>query len=194
MNIVRGIRAFSSALRQRHSARHGFGGANFDGAFSPGLGDLASGGTAGWAQTAYGAQAGWAQTAFGEYYPRSAVVYAAIRQSKFNTDKRLRYSWVVKMSSLGSLAERKERRKSIVSQKMGNCIRSKRRELGLTQKEFAGILGVAKDTVHTWEIGKTLPRRSSLRRIYDCFGLDLTNIVDEYFETRSRESISTKSN
>ena len=79
MNIVRGIRAFSSALRQRHSARHGFGGANFDGAFSPGLGDLASGGTAGWAQTAYGAQAGWAQTAFGEYYPRSAVVYAAIK-------------------------------------------------------------------------------------------------------------------
>ena len=79
MNIVRGIRAFSSALRQRHSGRHGFGGANFDGAFSPGLGDLASGGTAGWAQTAYGAQAGWAQTAFGEYYPRSAVVYAAIK-------------------------------------------------------------------------------------------------------------------
>ena len=79
MNIVRGIRAFSSALRQRHSGRHGFGGANFDGAFSPGLGDLASGGTAGWAQAAYGAQAGWAQTAFGEYYPRSAVVYAAIK-------------------------------------------------------------------------------------------------------------------
>ena len=68
MNIVRGIRAFSSALRQRHSGRHGFGGANFDSAFSPGLGDLASGGAA-----------GWAQTAFGEYYPRSAVVYAAIK-------------------------------------------------------------------------------------------------------------------
>ena len=68
MNIVRGIRAFSSALRQRHSGRHGFGGANFDGAFSSGLGDLASGG-----------HAGWAQTAFGEYYPRSAVVYAAIK-------------------------------------------------------------------------------------------------------------------
>ena len=68
MNIVRGIRAFSSALRQRQSARHGFGGANFDGAFSQGLGDFASGGAA-----------GWAQTAFGEYYPRSAVVYAAIK-------------------------------------------------------------------------------------------------------------------
>ena len=79
MNIVRGIRAFSSALRQRQSARHGFGGANFDGAFSQGLGDLASGGAAGWGQMAYGAQAGWAQTAFGEYYPRSAVVYAAIK-------------------------------------------------------------------------------------------------------------------
>ena len=79
MNIVRGIRAFSSALRRRHSARNGFGGANFDGAFSPGLGDLGSGSTAGWAQTAFGAQAGWAQAAYGEYYPRSAVVYAAIK-------------------------------------------------------------------------------------------------------------------
>ena len=79
MNIVRGIRAFSSALRRRHSARNGFGGANFDGSFPPGLGDLGSGSTAGWAQTAFGAQAGWAQAAYGEYYPRSAVVYAAIK-------------------------------------------------------------------------------------------------------------------
>ena len=89
MNIVRGIRAFSSALRQRHSARNGFGGANFDGSFPPGLGDLGSGGAAGWAQTAYGAQAGWAQAAYGEYYPRSAVVYAAIKVRRYQLQQKV---------------------------------------------------------------------------------------------------------
>ena len=89
LNIVRGIRAFSSALRQRHSVRHGFGGANFEGAFSPGLGDLASGGAAGWAQAAFGAQAGWAQAAFGEYYPRSAVVYAAIKVRRYQLQQKV---------------------------------------------------------------------------------------------------------
>ena len=78
MNIVRGIRAFSAALGQRHPTRHGFGGAGFGDGYSHNLGDLV-GGAAGWAQTAYGAQAGWAPAAFGEYYPRSAIVYAAIR-------------------------------------------------------------------------------------------------------------------
>ena len=111
-----------------------------------------------------------------------------LRQINFNADKILLYSWVVKTSSLGSPAERKERRKSIVSQNMGSCIRSERRELELTQKKFAEILGVAKGTVHVWGIGKMLPRRSSINRIHDCFGLGLTDITDGYFEIRSRES------
>ena len=48
-------------------------------AFRPALETWGAGSTAAWAQTAFGAQAGWAQAAYGEYYPRSAVVYAAIK-------------------------------------------------------------------------------------------------------------------
>ena len=68
MNIIRGIRAFSAAVRQGQDARRGFERSRFDGGFPPGFGELAGGATAGWAQTGYG-----------EYYPRSAVVYAAIK-------------------------------------------------------------------------------------------------------------------
>ena len=68
MNIIRGLRAFSAAVRQGRDARRGFDGARSGGGFSHEFGELAGGGAT-----------GWAQPAFGEYYPRSAVVYAAIK-------------------------------------------------------------------------------------------------------------------
>lgn len=77
MNIIRGIRAFSAAARRRSPMPRS--GAGYDRAFTGGFGDVMGSGAAGWAQPAFGAAAGWAQTAFGEYYPRSAIVYAAIK-------------------------------------------------------------------------------------------------------------------
>ena len=68
MNIIRGIRAFSAALRQSQAGQRRFGKGDYGEAFAHGFGDLASGGTA-----------GWAPTTLGEYYPRSAIVYAAIK-------------------------------------------------------------------------------------------------------------------
>ena len=68
MNIIRGLRAFSAVVKQGDSSRQNSGKGRFDGGFTHGFGELASGGSA-----------GWAQTAFGEYYPRSAIVYAAIK-------------------------------------------------------------------------------------------------------------------
>ena len=68
MNMIRGLRMFLRSVRQSHSSRRGSEGARFDGAFTHGFGELASGGAA-----------GWAPTTFGEYYPRSAIVYAAIK-------------------------------------------------------------------------------------------------------------------
>ena len=64
MNIVRGIRAFSAAMKGRQGARQGMPGEEF----ARGIGDVWGGGSG-----------GWAQTSFGEYYPRSAIVYAAIK-------------------------------------------------------------------------------------------------------------------
>ncbi len=68
MNMIRGLRAFLGAVRQGHGAGRGFGGGNFGEAYTHGFGELASGGAT-----------GWAPTTFGEYYPRSAIVYAAIK-------------------------------------------------------------------------------------------------------------------
>ena len=68
MNMIRGLRALLGAVRQGQDARRGSGGVRFEGMFAQGFGDMAGGGAS-----------GWAQTAFGEYYPRSAIVYAAIK-------------------------------------------------------------------------------------------------------------------
>ena len=71
MNLIRGIRAFSVAVRGRQAdaLRQAQGErAEYDGGFTHGFGELASGGAT-----------GWAPTTFGEYYPRSAIVYAAIK-------------------------------------------------------------------------------------------------------------------
>ena len=78
MNIVQGIRAFTAAVRQSSSSRKNSGRGRFDDGFAHGFGELA-GGASGWAQSAFGASASWAQPAFGEYYPRSAIVYSAIK-------------------------------------------------------------------------------------------------------------------
>lgn len=68
MNIIGGIRAFSAALKQSQTGQRRIGNADYGEAFTHGFGELASGGAT-----------GWAPTTFGEYYPRSAIVYAAIK-------------------------------------------------------------------------------------------------------------------
>ena len=71
MSIAKGIRAFSAVVRGRQAdaLRQAQGERDrFDGGFARGIGDVWGGGSG-----------GWAQSAFGEYYPRSAIVYAAIK-------------------------------------------------------------------------------------------------------------------
>ena len=44
---------------------------------------------------------------------------------------------------------------------LGSRIRELRRENGLTQSEFAKILGVSSHTVSIWELGKVSPRQDA---------------------------------
>ncbi|MXY46930.1 MAG: phage portal protein [Chloroflexi bacterium] len=69
-DMGQGFRALSAVMRRRHVGRHGSAGAAADnvGGYTHGFGELMGGGGS-----------DWAQTAFGEYYPRSAIVYAAIK-------------------------------------------------------------------------------------------------------------------
>ena len=68
MNIIRGFRAFSAAVKGQRPERQGMSDTRFDGAFTHTFAELTGSGAS-----------GWAPTAFGEYYPRSAIVYAAIK-------------------------------------------------------------------------------------------------------------------
>jgi len=42
---------------------------------------------------------------------------------------------------------------------LGDHIRAKRLDLGLLQKDVAGIIGVTTDTITNWEIGRNQPMR-----------------------------------
>ena len=74
MNIIQSIRTLASALRQPQSAPQNIP------LTAPGDTFARTFGSApGWPQAAFGASAGWAQRSYGDYYPRSAIVYAAIK-------------------------------------------------------------------------------------------------------------------
>lgn len=52
-------------------------------------------------------------------------------------------------------------------------LRFARKEAGLTQREFAEILGVATGTVQQWELGVRFPRLEMLRKIEDTLKIAL---------------------
>ncbi|MBI5450172.1 MAG: helix-turn-helix transcriptional regulator [Gammaproteobacteria bacterium] len=55
---------------------------------------------------------------------------------------------------------------------MGEHIKKRRLELGLTQKEVSEILGVASFTVLNWEKGKTDPMAGLMPRIVHFLDLE----------------------
>ena len=126
MNIVQGIRAFSAALRQGSSSRQSSDRARFEGAFTHGFGELAGGGAAGWAPAAFGASAGWAQPAFGEYYPRSAIVYAAIK---------------VRQDTIARLPLRVLRRVPVSRRREADVLRQAQDERGANRIDRMGRMG-----------------------------------------------------
>jgi DNA-binding transcriptional regulator YiaG len=54
--------------------------------------------------------------------------------------------------------------------KVGDHIRKKRLELKLLQKEVARILGVSKDTITYWEVGRSSPRLQYMPKIVEFLG------------------------
>ena len=53
---------------------------------------------------------------------------------------------------------------------LGEKIRKARMDKGLLQKELAEQIGVTKDTVRNWEIGRTEPIRESVEKIKEFIG------------------------
>ena len=65
-------------------------------------------------------------------------------------------------------------------------IKELREGLGLTQQEFADRIGVAKQSVSSWETGTSEPSISSLLRIVNTCGAKLLSFFDAAEEEAKR--------
>jgi HTH-type transcriptional regulator/antitoxin HipB len=59
------------------------------------------------------------------------------------------------------------------SQELSDVVRNRRRELGLTQEELAGVIGVHRVFVSQFEGGKRSVRFDSALRLLQALGLDI---------------------
>jgi transcriptional regulator with XRE-family HTH domain len=64
---------------------------------------------------------------------------------------------------------------SEIPQSLGQHLRKRRKELGLLQREAAGMLGVSTDTVVNWEKDKTKPVTAQFRPVVAFLGYDPTS-------------------
>ncbi len=53
---------------------------------------------------------------------------------------------------------------------------------GITQDEFAAIIGVSRQAVYKWESEKSYPEVSKLLEIKNLFNISIDNLLDEGFE------------
>ena len=54
--------------------------------------------------------------------------------------------------------------------RQAEALRKARKHLGMTQDEFARVLGVSQSTVQNWESGRTCPHRGTRARIHGLLG------------------------
>lgn len=60
---------------------------------------------------------------------------------------------------------------------MNNILQQLRKDLGLTQDEFAEKLFVTRQAVSRWENGETTPTIDTIRRITEVFGVDANQLM-----------------
>ena len=68
-----------------------------------------------------------------------------------------------------------------------NYIYEQRKQLGLSQKELASILGVTNKSVSKWETGAAIPRTNTLVQLAEVFNVS----VDELFVEEEEEKPSS---
>ncbi len=61
---------------------------------------------------------------------------------------------------------------------IGKKIIAVRNELGINQKDFGKLIGVAKQTLSSWEHGRTLPDIIMLTQIASMLGLSLNDFIE----------------
>lgn len=63
-------------------------------------------------------------------------------------------------------------------QKIGNFLKTLRKEKGITQEQFAETLNVARRTVSRWETGSNMPDLAVLIEIADYYDVELRELLD----------------
>ena len=71
------------------------------------------------------------------------------------------------------------RKEKTIMNEMGNRISRKRRDLGLTQSEFADELNVTRQTVSRWEAGTVMPDIDKISDIADILGVSCDYLLKD---------------
>ena len=61
---------------------------------------------------------------------------------------------------------------------MNNRIRELRKELGLSQKDFAEKIGVSQSSINYWEKGQRIPSIEAAAKIADFFNITIESLLD----------------
>lgn len=59
---------------------------------------------------------------------------------------------------------------------IGKYLRALRRRRGMSQQELALALGVSKQTISNWEVGRKVPRMKAIEKIANVFGVSRNSI------------------
>ena len=59
----------------------------------------------------------------------------------------------------------------------GQCLRNARLDHGLTLAAVGRALGVARQYVHAWEVGRRNPGRKYLSKLAEVLGLELSDLL-----------------
>ena len=63
--------------------------------------------------------------------------------------------------------------------RIGNRVAELRKQEGLSQEEFAEIMGVSRQTIYRWENGRGEPSHDKLLRLAECLGVPLESLSEE---------------
>ncbi|MBM6987275.1 XRE family transcriptional regulator [Lactobacillus delbrueckii subsp. lactis] len=60
---------------------------------------------------------------------------------------------------------------------IGKYLRDLRRRRGMSQQELALALGVSKQTISNWEVGRKVPRMKAVEKIANIFGVSRNSVL-----------------
>lgn len=65
---------------------------------------------------------------------------------------------------------------------IGDQIKKLRKQQHMTQKQLAKESGIAEITIRQYEAGKYMPKHDNLMKLANVFGVDITDIVEDYYQ------------